>query len=129
MKRQEVNEALAAAKSLSPSNGNAASGRNSNGPIPKTLSAGNVRAGLTGKSNFFAYNDKALKRGSREFSKTLPGRVKLEDNWRRASASSGDINTDIADTDLYEDVLTEDEINNYFKGCLLYTSPSPRDRG
>lgn len=115
MKRQEVSDALAAAKNLSPSN-NDKSARNSNGPIAKTFTAGNVRADLAGKSNFFAYNDKALKRGSREFAKTWPGRVKLENNWRRASASSGDINDDIADAGIYEEALTEEEINAYFKG-------------
>lgn len=113
MKRQEVNDKLAAAKGIAP---NATGKSSTNGPIPKTLTAGNVRAGLSGKSNFFAYNDKAIKRGSREFAKTWPGRVKLEDNWRRSSASSGDINDEIADASVYEEALTEEEINAYFKG-------------
>lgn len=116
MKRQEASDALAAAKNLSPTNKTASTNGNGNGPIPKTLTTGNVRSGLAGKSNFFAYNEKAIKRGSREFSKTWPGRVKLEDNWRRASASSGDINDDVADSAVYEEALTEEEIKAYFKG-------------
>ncbi len=113
MKRQEVNDALAAAKGLATTT---KSSSKSNGPIPKTLSAGNVRADLAGKSNFFAYNEKAIKRGSREFAKTWPGRVKLENNWRRASANSGDINDNIEDASIYEEALTDEEINAYFKG-------------
>lgn len=57
-------------------------------------------------STFFAYNDKELKRGFREF-KSRWGNRALEDNWRRSLRSDANISGIVAE-DTAED--TEDEL-------------------
>lgn len=61
------------------------------------------------ESSFFAYDDRAVKRGEREFSRKWGTRF-LEDNWRR-SASQDPSNFGDDDFDYDSGVLTEEEIN------------------
>ncbi len=63
------------------------------------------------ESKFFAYDDRALRRGSREFSRQW-GTRPLEDNWRRSSAASGaELEELLAEGDENDpSILTEEEI-------------------
>lgn len=62
-----------------------------------------------GKSNFFAYNDRAVKKGRRTFQENWGNRT-LEDNWRlSAKGGFGDDEIESVD-DLAADALTEEEI-------------------
>ena len=69
----------------------------------------------TGTSNFWAYNEKNLKKGKKDFDKRWQNR-KLEDNWRRASRQSV---TDIAsdETEEAEESLnvSDSELQQIFK--------------
>lgn len=62
------------------------------------------------ESSFFAYNDKSVKRGKREFQRKWGGR-QLEDDWRRSNRQSGgleeslDFETEVVST------LTQEEID------------------
>lgn len=107
IKKKEADEKLAAAK--------AANKPNLPSNIPVGGNAGNLGAGGT-KSNFFAYNDKASKKGRREFEKKWPGRSTLEDNWRRSNRPDITINENIADVGAYEEALTDDEISKVLAG-------------
>lgn len=115
IKRQEASAALAQAKKSQQAQEKKLRG---NGPsaIPKTLSAGNVRSELTGSSNFFAYSDRSLKKGRRDFDRQWPGRSLLEDNWRRSNRQNAGFGEDIADVNSYEEALTDDEIGKVLKG-------------
>jgi len=69
------------------------------------------------KSNFFAYNPKALKKGKKDFKKVWGDR-KLEDNWRLKSKQTGISNEDLAeneDTDSSNDV-SESDMQRLLKG-------------
>ncbi|MCP3933539.1 MAG: tetratricopeptide repeat protein [Bacteroidetes bacterium] len=74
-------------------------------------SAARVPTGaLQKESNFFAYNDKALKRGVRDFERKW-GNRQLEDNWRRSNRSSiSDFDEDVAEEEIQEGLLTEEDI-------------------
>ena len=115
MKRQEAEAALTQAKESQAAQAEKLKG-NSASPIPRTLSAGNVRSELTGSSNFFAYSDRSLKKGRREFDRQWPGRSLLEDNWRRSNRQNAGFGEEIADVGSYEEALTDDEINKVLKG-------------
>lgn len=80
--------------------------------------ASNIPTGLpqSGNSNFFAYNDKAKKKGYREFQKRWGGRFEPEDNWRRSNRASVTINNNIADVSSYEEALTDEEISQMLAG-------------
>ncbi len=71
-----------------------------------------VNIGSSGQeSSFFAYDERALRRGARDFQREWGAR-KLEDNWRRSSASSStEMDELLAGGDNAEpDILTEEEI-------------------
>ena len=74
---------------------------------------GGGNASLMGKSDFYAYDSKAVKRGIRDFQNKWGDRP-LEDNWRRADANQ-------AATDLFDDLpitntkVTEEEMKEMFK--------------
>jgi tetratricopeptide (TPR) repeat protein len=72
---------------------------------------GQAALGGAPESSFFAYDERSLRRGSREFQRTWGARP-LEDNWRRSSASSGAALDDLSSggDDSEPDILTEDEI-------------------
>lgn len=65
------------------------------------------------KSNWFAYDERSVKRGLREFERTWGNRV-LEDNWRRSAA-----NTSIAATEedsTANNVISDDQVVNLLRG-------------
>jgi len=79
--------------------------------VALTSAGGRTPAGGAEPSEFFAYNDRDVKRGKRDFFRTWGGRP-LEDNWRRSS--SGGIGGDLPVASVADqpaaDVLPEDEI-------------------
>jgi tetratricopeptide (TPR) repeat protein len=81
----------------------------------RARSAGPSSSGGSTPSTFFAYNDKSLKKGKRDFDKQWSGR-KLEDDWRRSSKRGlGDFN-EVAE--ILEDAaneLTDDDVSNILK--------------
>ena len=112
MKRQEAEAALAATKQNTlPTK----KGPNSGAAIPRTLTQGNFKSELGGSSTFFAYNEKAIKKGKKDFDRNWAGRT-LADNWRRSDKSSSTFDGDIAEVSSYEDALTDDEVNTMLKG-------------
>ena len=86
---------------------------------PKKGSARNIRRSTSSSriepSTFFAYNDKTVKKGKKDFDKRWDRRP-LEDNWRRSSRTGL---RDIADEEIAvkraELELTEDDIKKVFK--------------
>ena len=80
---------------------------------PKAVVVNNA-AGAS-KSSWFAYNDKAVRRGLREFQQIWGGR-QLEDNWRRSNQNSigiGNDQTGIADTPINN--ISDDDISTILK--------------
>jgi len=116
LKRQEAEAALAKAKSDQEAQAKKIKGSNATAPIPRTLSAGSVRSELLGTSTFFAYNDRSVKKGRREFDRLWPGRSAPQDNWRRSNRASAAFGNEIAEVDSYEEALTEEEVNKILKG-------------
>ncbi|MEO1628477.1 MAG: tetratricopeptide repeat protein, partial [Bacteroidota bacterium] len=73
------------------------------------------RRGPSEPSTFFAYNDKGLKKGQKEFDRRWNKRP-LEDNWRRSSRRGASDITDLDSSD--EQIsreLTEEDINKILK--------------
>lgn len=68
------------------------------------------------ENTFFAYDDRKMKRGKREFSRTW-GDIALHDNWRRSSTSN--VGSDVGDEGSDEDVITfgvsDTEVEEIFK--------------
>ena len=112
MKRKQAEEALAKTKENQPGG---QAGKAGGAAIPKTLGAGNVRTGLTGNSNFFAYSEKSVKKGRRDFDRNWPGRT-LEDNWRRSNKKSSSIGESLEDVSSYEEALTDEEVTKMLAG-------------
>ncbi len=87
---------------------------------PVNGNLGQTELSLTGsaarpKSNFFAYDSKALAKGKRDFEKKW-GTRKLEDNWRRSNRRNAN-QEELASNDInaYEaSKLTDDDINKMF---------------
>jgi len=104
MKKQQANEKLAAAKAA-----NSASTGNQRSNIPTGVPQ-------TGNSNFFAYNDKAKKKGFREFQRRWSGRTAPEDDWRRSNRPNVSINDNITDISSYEEALTDEEVTQMLAG-------------
>ena len=76
------------------------------GGFKGTSSAGRA---LQKESSFFAYDDRALKRGSKDFVRKWGVRP-LEDNWRRSSSQNASAFNSNNDFDDDPNVLTEEEI-------------------
>jgi tetratricopeptide (TPR) repeat protein len=75
---------------------------------------GRPQAGA-GNSDFFAYDDRALKRGARDFQNRWGDRI-LEDDWRRSSKSGGGFaDEELAPEERPSSVLTEDDISSILK--------------
>jgi tetratricopeptide (TPR) repeat protein len=90
------------------------------GPSPAGVSAGapppRAGAGIV-KSDFFAYDDRSVKRGQREFDKKWGGRA-LEDNWRRSTQSSGggfDLEEGPVQEVLPSAALTDEDVKAFFR--------------
>jgi tetratricopeptide (TPR) repeat protein len=77
--------------------------------------AGNGSNAGPNASSFFAYNDRSLKRGIRDFEREWGTRV-LDDNWRRGSDSNA---SDLEELEELEDVastvLTDDDVARILK--------------
>ena len=71
----------------------------------------------TGQSSFFAYDDRSVKRGARDFNQVWGNRP-LSDNWRvKSKQSSTAAFADSEQSDLFEgDEVDEDDLADYFKG-------------
>ncbi|MCO6478746.1 MAG: tetratricopeptide repeat protein [Phaeodactylibacter sp.] len=68
---------------------------------------------LQKESTFFAYDDRSIKRGQREFERKWGGRP-LEDNWRRSSKRDATAFEEEGQSDFFDsntDILTEEEIS------------------
>ncbi len=82
--------------------------------------AGFVNQGRAGNplatNVFFAYNDRSLKKGERDFQKKWGDRV-LEDNWRRGSKESNNIfeEGEVASEEVLNRALTDDDVKNILK--------------
>lgn len=74
-----------------------------------SLNPGSGRIGNQ-ESNFFAYDDRAVRRGKKEFFRQWGDRP-LEDNWRRSNKQGGDLPVANGETEAPAEVLPEDEIN------------------
>ena len=112
IKKEEAEAKLAAAKGTNKLPNVGKNNRTSAAPFGNSVGVG---AGGT-SSNFFAYNDKALKKGRRDFERQWPGRNSAEDNWRRSNRPNISINDDIADVSSYEESLTDEEITKMLAG-------------
>lgn len=67
------------------------------------------------KSNFFAYDDKLVKKGKSDFERKF-GTRKLEDNWRRANKkSTGDIASDDNSGSDSDNDVTDKDLADFFK--------------
>ncbi|MEM6320000.1 MAG: tetratricopeptide repeat protein [Bacteroidota bacterium] len=108
IKRKEAEAKLAAAKASSNPAGGSKFPR-ANAPVGGA-GVGNV------KSSFFAYNEKAAKKGRREFDRRWPGRTTLEDDWRRSNRQTISIDESIADVSAYEEALTDEEVKKILGG-------------
>lgn len=72
-------------------------------------------AALKKESNFFAYDDRAVKRGTREFARRWDNRP-LEDNWRRSNKNTSNyFDDEVSDPKPNADFLTEDDLGKYLK--------------
>ncbi|NND34541.1 MAG: tetratricopeptide repeat protein [Saprospiraceae bacterium] len=68
-------------------------------------------------SLFFAYDDRAVKKGQRDFSRVW-GNIALQDNWRQSSSAAfDDITADVSDTGGQQRVgnISDTEIDEIFK--------------
>lgn len=66
---------------------------------------------LRNESNFWAYDDRVVKRGQREFSRRWGSRS-LEDDWRRSNKRTGSALADVTDTGGSNlNLLTQDQID------------------
>jgi tetratricopeptide (TPR) repeat protein len=87
------------------------------------INASASNSGGAGSSSFFAYSDKAIKRGEKEFAKIWGSRP-LTDDWRRESAISSFDYGDY-DDDAFSNVATEEEIQDILK--LLPDNQAKKD--
>ena len=87
--------------------------QNARSASAKALPGGGAGA-LKSNSNFFAYDDRKVKRGKKDFIREWPGRV-LEDDWRRSNRR---ISTEIEEEEevLADVPLTEEEVEKLLTG-------------
>ncbi len=81
---------------------------------PAIVSAGVTNSLGATKSSFFAYNDRAVKRGKKSFEKRYGSRP-LEDNWRRSLKNDGNSIDSESTTEEFAEVLSDKEIEDIFK--------------
>ena len=71
---------------------------------------------LQKESSFFAYNDRSLKRGFREFQKVW-NNVPLADNWRLSSrVNSAEDEIEVLSEEVVEAAISDDDISKYLVG-------------
>ena len=106
IKQKQMEDKLAAAKA-------------SNKPIASKTPSPSSPISVNGlnnvSSNFFAYNEKAKRKGQREFERRWIGRT-LEDNWRRSNRSSISVDEIAGDVNSFEEALTDDEVKSILTG-------------
>lgn len=103
----------AAAKTSAGGNNNP---RNTIAPGRKLSSGVGTSGALKKESSFFAYDDRALKRGARDFARKWEDR-KLEDNWRRSNKrSTGDFEEIEEEEEVPSTVFTDEDVKKYLKG-------------
>jgi tetratricopeptide (TPR) repeat protein len=81
-----------------------------------TLASNRGRSqGNTAPSTFFAYNERSVKKGSKEFDKKWDDRP-LDDNWRRSNRrGGGNLEEEFAVEEAPSGVLTDDDIKSLLK--------------
>lgn len=84
---------------------------------PRVTAAGNTVSPNTAKSDYWAYDDRTIKRGKRDFSRQWGSRP-LTDDWRRSNAQSA---TNIAEDDEELDLnnsglLSDEQVSNILRG-------------
>ena len=90
--------------------------KNTIAPGRKLSSGIGTSGALKTESSFFAYDDRALKRGARDFSRKWDDR-KLEDDWRRSNKrSSGDFEEFEEEEEVPSTVFTDEDVKKYLKG-------------
>jgi tetratricopeptide (TPR) repeat protein len=77
--------------------------RSGGGATPGVSAAGK-------ESSFFAYNDKSVKRGKREFQRKWDGRP-LEDDWRRSNKQGSGIEEDLGFDPVVVSTLTKEDVD------------------
>ena len=82
-----------------------------NGTVGNNI--GTVRAGAKA-SSFFAYDDRAVKKGAREFEREWGGRP-LADNWRTDDGEALAEEQEAAVENLAETVITDEDVDKLFK--------------
>lgn len=74
-----------------------------------------TRTASTGQSSFWAYDDKLVKRGIKEFQRSW-GNRSLEDNWRRSNQQTIDTGDEIViESAKAASTLTDDDVNQILK--------------
>ena len=73
------------------------------------------------ESSFFAYDDRVMKRGTREFDRRWGDRP-LEDNWRRSNRTDASFGTTEEEEEIDINLLTQDQIDKIL-------SDVPKDNG
>ncbi len=87
---------------------------NSSRPLVGGINRPSIGGGST-PSTFFVYNDRALKKGKRDFEKRW-GTRKLEDNWRRSNRrGASDIDTSDEIVEEVSESVGDDELKEIFK--------------
>lgn len=81
-------------------------------PAAPRRAVGAAGGALQKESSFFAYDDRAMKRGGREFERKWGGRP-LEDNWRRSSKRDAAAFEEVAEegSPRGTDILTQEEVD------------------
>ncbi len=88
-----------------------------NRPTRRPAVAGSAPARLaSSQSNYWAYNDRAVKRGQRDFQSKWGGRS-LDDNWRRSNKTDGgSIQSDTTENIVATQALTDAQVANMLRG-------------
>ena len=103
----QADEEEARRKEIAAQAAQASSGRSLNTSIRNNIAGANA---LQKETTFFAYNDRDLKRGKRDFQRKW-GTRPLQDNWRRGSEIQGeDIETEEETEEVIASVLTDEDI-------------------
>jgi tetratricopeptide (TPR) repeat protein len=92
-------------------------------PVAKAITPGATGAALAQNSDFFAYDDRKVKRGVRDFQRKWGSRP-LQDNWRRSNNQSAlDLLDVVASETATEKTLSDEEVNT-----ILGNFPSTEDQ-
>ncbi len=83
-------------------------------PTPPGATKGSQPADAKTKSRFWAYDDKEVKRGEREFERKW-GTRELADNWRRTNQESIGEGEDGSAADTKSGTMTEEDVREIFK--------------